>query len=53
MRIELSKVGAVVKRNMRRIRLYLASCWPGAEIFAHAMSQLRWPRTSSSVWPAR
>jgi len=32
-----------VTRNTRRIRLYLASNWPSAQTFAHAMSQLRSP----------
>lgn len=43
LRIKLLKVAAVVVRNTRRIRLYLASNWPSAEIFAHAMGQLRSP----------
>jgi hypothetical protein len=43
LRIKLLKVAAVVTRNTRRIRLYLASNWPSAPIFAHAMSQLRSP----------
>jgi hypothetical protein len=43
LRIKLLKVAAVVTRNTRRIRLYLASNWPSADIFAHAMSQLRSP----------
>lgn len=43
LRIKLLKVGAVVTRNTRRIRLYLASNWPSAETFAHAMRQLRSP----------
>ena len=43
LRIRLLKVAAVVTRNTRRIRLYLASHWPSAPIFAHAMSQLRSP----------
>jgi hypothetical protein len=38
LRIKLLKVAAVVTRNTRRIRLYLASNWPSAAIFAHAMS---------------
>ena len=41
LRIKLLKVAAVVTRNTRRIRLYLASNWPSADIFAHAMRQLR------------
>lgn len=43
LRIKLLKVAAVVTRNTRRIRLYLASHWPSAPIFAHAMGQLRSP----------
>ena len=43
LRIKLLKVAAVITRNTRRIRLYLASNWPSAEVFAHAMSQLRSP----------
>ena len=43
LRIKLLKVAAVVTRNTRRVRLYLASHWPSADIFAHAMSQLRSP----------
>ena len=43
LRIKLLKVAAVVTRNTRRIRLYLASNWPNADIFAHAMSELRSP----------
>jgi len=43
LRIKLLKVAAVVTRNTRRIRLYLASNWPSADIFAHAVSQLRSP----------
>ena len=43
LRIKLLKVAAVVTRNTRRIRLYLASHWPSAGIFAHAMRQLRSP----------
>ncbi|MDI1341201.1 IS1380 family transposase [Polaromonas sp.] len=43
LRIKLLKVAAVVTRNTRRIRLYLASNWPSADIFAHAMRQLRSP----------
>jgi hypothetical protein len=43
LRIKLLKVAAVVTRNTRRIRLYLASHWPSAQVFAHAMSQLRSP----------
>lgn len=43
LRIKLLKVAAVITRNTRRIRLYLASHWPSAQIFAHAMSELRSP----------
>ena len=43
LRIKLLKLAAVVTRNTRRIRLYLASNWPSANIFAHAMGQLRSP----------
>lgn len=43
LRTKLLKLGAVVTRNTRRIRLYLASNWPSAAIFTHAMSQLRSP----------
>lgn len=44
LRIKLLKLAAVVTRNTRRIRrLYLAPNWPSADIFAHAMSQLRSP----------
>jgi hypothetical protein len=43
LRIKLLKLAAVVTRNTRRIRLYLASNWPSAEIFAHAMKELRSP----------
>ena len=43
LRIKLLKVAAVVTRNTRRIRLYLASNWPSAQTFAHAMGQLRSP----------
>ncbi len=43
LRIKLLKVAAVITRNTRRIRLYLASHWPNAQTFAHAMRQLRSP----------
>ena len=43
LRIKLLKLAAVVTRNTRRIRLCLASNRPGADVFAHAMSQLRSP----------
>lgn len=43
LRINLLKLGAVITRNTRRIRLYMASNWPSKHIFAYAMSQLRSP----------
>lgn len=43
LRIKLLTVAAVAMRNTRRIRLYQASHWPSAEVFAHAMSQPRSP----------
>jgi hypothetical protein len=43
LRIKLLKVAAVITRNTRRIRLYLASDWPSAPIFAQAMRALRSP----------
>ena len=43
LRFKLLKVAAVVTRNTRRSLLHLASNWPSANIFAHAMSQLRSP----------
>ena len=51
LRIKLLKVAAVVSRNTRRIRLYLASHWPSSQNFAHAMGQLRSPQSTSSAWP--
>ena len=43
LRTKLLKVAAVITRNTRRIRLYLASSWPSASIFVQAMSALRSP----------
>jgi heme exporter protein D len=43
LRIKWLKLASVVTRNTRRIRLYLASNWPSAEVFAQAMSALRSP----------
>ena len=43
LRIKLLKLAAVITRNTRRIRLYFASNWPSAPIFAHAMRALRPP----------
>jgi hypothetical protein len=43
LRIKLLKVAAAVTRNTRRIRLYRASHWPSADIFAQAMRRLRSP----------
>ena len=40
LRIRLLKLAAVVTRNTRRIRLYFASNWPSAAIFAQAMRAL-------------
>jgi hypothetical protein len=48
LRIRLLKVAAVITRNTRRIRPYRASSWPGASIFAQAVSVLRPTRTSYS-----
>ncbi len=43
LRSRLLKLGGVITRNTRRIRLYFASNWPSAAIFAHAMKALRSP----------
>lgn len=43
LRIKLLKLAAVITRNTRRIRLYLASNWPSADIFVHVMRQLHSP----------
>ena len=43
LRIKRLKLAAVVTSNTRRIRLYLASNWPSADIFTQAMRQLRSP----------
>jgi hypothetical protein len=43
LRIKLLKLAAVITRNTRRIRLYFASNWPSAPIFAQAMQALRPP----------
>jgi hypothetical protein len=43
LRIKLLKLGGVITRNTRRIRLYFASNWPSADIFAYAMRELRSP----------
>jgi hypothetical protein len=43
LRIKLLKLAAVVTRNTRRIRLYFASNWPSAPIFAQVMRALRSP----------
>lgn len=40
LRIRLLKLAAVVTRNTRRVRLYFASNWPSAPIFAQAMKAL-------------
>ena len=60
LRCKLLKLAAVVTRNTRRIRLYLASNWPSADLFAHAMSPLRSPQSNpqrlagalTQKWPA-
>jgi hypothetical protein len=43
LRAKLLKLAAVVTRNTRRIRLYFASRWPSAPLFAHAIRMLRSP----------
>jgi len=43
LRIKLLKLGGVVTRNTRRIRLYFASNWPSTDIFVYAMNELRSP----------
>ncbi len=43
LRIRLLKLAAVITRNTRRIRLYFASNWPSAPIFAQAMRALDSP----------
>lgn len=43
LRIKLFKVAAVIARNIRRIRLYLASHCHCASVFAHGMRQRRSP----------
>lgn len=40
LRVKLLKLAAVVTRNTRRIRLYLASNWPSATTFVQAMRAL-------------
>ncbi len=40
LRIRLLKLAAVITRNTRRIRLYFASNWPSATVFAQAMRAL-------------
>ena len=40
LRIKLLKLAAIVTRNTRRIRMYFASNWPSAPIFAQAMKAL-------------
>ena len=59
LRIKLLKVAAVITRNTRRIRLYLASHWPSAQTFAHAMPTAfslgfiqRMARAMTQKWPA-
>ncbi len=40
-RLKLLKIGAVILRNTRRIRLLLSSAYPYQEIFAGACAALR------------
>jgi hypothetical protein len=40
LRMRLLKLAAVLTRNTRRVRLYFASNWPTAAIFAQAMRAL-------------
>ena len=39
-RVKLLKIGAVVIRNTRRIRIYFSSCHPLRDLFAHAAGAL-------------
>jgi hypothetical protein len=41
LRNKLLKLAAVVTRNTRSIRIHLPSHWPSADIFVHALHQLR------------
>ena len=41
LRVGLLKIGAVITRNTRRIRIHFASGWPNREIFIHALARLR------------
>ena len=41
LRSGLLKIGAVITRNTRRVRVHLASGWPYREIFIHAHARLR------------
>ncbi len=43
LRIKLLKVAAAITRNTRRVCLDFAANWPSADIFAHAVNQLRSP----------
>jgi hypothetical protein len=40
-RLRALALAAVVTRNTRSIRIHLPSAWPSADIFVHALSQLR------------
>lgn len=40
-RLKLLKIGAVVMRNTRRIRIYLSSAFPDQELFRLALTRLR------------
>jgi hypothetical protein len=41
LRVCLLKIGAVVTRNTRRVRVHLSGAWPWREIFAQAHARLR------------
>ena len=43
LRTKLLKVGAVIVRNSRRIRVWLSSAYPYQPLFAHAAAALRSP----------
>lgn len=43
LRTKLLKLAALVTRNTRSIRIHLPSAWPSADIFVHALEQLRSP----------
>lgn len=43
LRAKLLKIGAVIIRNTRRVRVLLSSAFPYQAIFAHAAAALRSP----------